>query len=78
MLMSIDVRSSACNDFGDAGFDGPKPPRGDPPHRYVFTIFALSDASEPMPGADLRAFRDVVQGRELARGMLTGRYAPRA
>lgn len=63
------------NDFGDAGFDGPRPPRGDPPHRYVFTLFALDDNTALMPGASRRAFHDALQGKELARGQLTGRYA---
>ena len=29
-------------DFGKPGYGGPCPPKGDKPHRYVFTVFALS------------------------------------
>ena len=29
------------NDFGDQGYGGPCPPRGNPPHRYKFRLFAL-------------------------------------
>src|SRR5262249_28742525 len=29
------------NDFGNVGYDGPAPPRGDGIHRYQFQIFAL-------------------------------------
>ena len=29
------------SDFGVPGYSGPCPPRGDPPHHYQFTIFAL-------------------------------------
>lgn len=31
----------ARNDFGDAGYGGPCPPKGDKPHHYLFNIFAL-------------------------------------
>jgi len=29
-------------DFGVAGYGGPCPPAGDHPHRYLFTVFAVS------------------------------------
>jgi Raf kinase inhibitor-like YbhB/YbcL family protein len=28
-------------DFGPPGYGGPCPPTGDPPHRYLFTVYAL-------------------------------------
>ncbi len=31
------------NSFASRGYRGPCPPRGDKPHRYVFTIYALSE-----------------------------------
>jgi Raf kinase inhibitor-like YbhB/YbcL family protein len=31
----------ARGDAGVAGYFGPCPPQGDPPHRYIFTIFAV-------------------------------------
>lgn len=45
-------------DFGRPGYGGPCPPAGDPPHRYIFTIWALktdrleldADASPAMVG----------------------------
>ncbi|MBX3553622.1 MAG: YbhB/YbcL family Raf kinase inhibitor-like protein [Pseudolabrys sp.] len=30
-------------DFGKPGYGGPCPPDGDHPHRYLFTVFAVSD-----------------------------------
>ena len=30
-------------DFGKPGYGGPCPPEGDHPHRYLFTVFAVSD-----------------------------------
>jgi Raf kinase inhibitor-like YbhB/YbcL family protein len=28
-------------DFGDAHYGGPCPPKGDKPHRYIFTVYAI-------------------------------------
>lgn len=50
-------------DFGRPGYGGPCPPAGDPPHHYVFTIWALkvdrldldADASPAMVGFMTRA-----------------------
>lgn len=44
-------------DFGKSGYGGPCPPKGDKPHRYVFTIYALDqeklDLSSDSPGAQV-------------------------
>jgi Raf kinase inhibitor-like YbhB/YbcL family protein len=29
-------------DLGNDGYHGPCPDKGDPPHRYTFTVYALS------------------------------------
>ena len=50
-------------DFGAPGYGGPCPPPGDPPHHYVFTVWALKvdhlgvpdDASAAMVGFMTRA-----------------------
>lgn len=50
-------------DFGAPGYGGPCPPQGDPPHRYLFTLWALKidrlpverDASPAMIGFLTRA-----------------------
>ena len=31
------------NQFGKPGYGGPCPPQGDPPHTYVFTVYALKE-----------------------------------
>jgi Raf kinase inhibitor-like YbhB/YbcL family protein len=35
-------------DFGKAGYGGPAPPPGHGAHRYVFTVFAVKEASLPV------------------------------
>jgi Raf kinase inhibitor-like YbhB/YbcL family protein len=37
------------NDYSQAGYGGPCPPPGDPPHRYVFTLFALKVSRLELP-----------------------------
>ena len=39
----------ARNDFGNAHYDGPEPPPGDPPHRYRFRLAALAVPSLALP-----------------------------
>ncbi len=36
------------NDFGKAGYGGPCPPRGDKPHHYEFTVYALKISKIPL------------------------------
>lgn len=53
---------SVRNDYGTKDFGGAAPPAGDPPHRYVFTVYAVdvetlgidSDASPAVAGFNLR------------------------
>jgi Raf kinase inhibitor-like YbhB/YbcL family protein len=64
------------NDFGANGYRGPCPPAGEPPHRYVFTIYALSQprASSLHPGATIDDFLQAINGYVLADGTLTGTF----
>jgi Raf kinase inhibitor-like YbhB/YbcL family protein len=41
------------NSFGESAYGGPCPPRGDKPHRYIFTIEALSASGDVLASAQL-------------------------
>jgi Raf kinase inhibitor-like YbhB/YbcL family protein len=62
-------------DFGAPGYGGPCPPKGDKPHRYQFTIFAVDiarlDADAQSSGA-LVGFN--LHFHTLARATLTGLF----
>jgi Raf kinase inhibitor-like YbhB/YbcL family protein len=62
------------NGFGDSGWGGPCPPKGDPPHRYVFTLYAVSAPLGLDAGASPDDVRRAVADHALARGVLTGRF----
>jgi Raf kinase inhibitor-like YbhB/YbcL family protein len=62
------------NDFGEDGYDGPQPPVGDPPHRYVFTLIALGEESGLGPSAASDDVDEAVESFGIDRGQLTARY----
>jgi hypothetical protein len=62
------------NGFGNPGWGGPRPPAGDPAHRYFFRLYAVS---EPLPLPDQPSAKDVhdaMAGRQQASGTLVGVY----
>ena len=61
------------NSFGKTGWGGPCPPSGE--HRYVFTLYALSQAPPVQKRFDAAALRDAMGGNVLAAGELIGRYS---
>jgi Raf kinase inhibitor-like YbhB/YbcL family protein len=63
-------------DFGFSHYGGPCPPRGDQPHRYRFTVYAL-DVTElqgvgPTTTGAMLVF--LMRGHLLAQGTLEGRF----
>ncbi|MBI1816564.1 MAG: YbhB/YbcL family Raf kinase inhibitor-like protein [Deltaproteobacteria bacterium] len=63
------------NDFRNPFYQGPCPPRGDPAHQYLFTLYAL-DAPTGLPaGASKSQLMQAIQKHTLATAELTGKYA---
>jgi Raf kinase inhibitor-like YbhB/YbcL family protein len=64
-----------ANDFGVRGWGGPCPPAGDPPHHYVFTLYALKvEALDLAPDAGAAAAAAEAGKNALAKATLTARY----
>jgi Raf kinase inhibitor-like YbhB/YbcL family protein len=63
------------NDFGQAAYGGPCPPAGDPPHHYVFTLYALPAEAAALPAdASPAQVKGYLNGHALAQARLTGRF----
>ena len=63
------------NDFGELKYDGPEPPPGDPPHRYVFRLAALDvERLTQAPKLEVGEMWDAAQGHVLGIAELTGSY----
>jgi Raf kinase inhibitor-like YbhB/YbcL family protein len=65
----------AVTDFGTPGFGGPCPPPGDKPHRYVFTLYALTvDKLAPDPRASAAAIESLLNAKALEKTGFTVYY----
>jgi Raf kinase inhibitor-like YbhB/YbcL family protein len=62
------------NTDGENKYEPPCPPTGDPPHRYVFTIYALEEPIDAQPGAPADEAIEKIERAALARGVLTATY----
>jgi Raf kinase inhibitor-like YbhB/YbcL family protein len=61
------------NDFGLTGWGGPCPPSGE--HRYVFTLYALSEPVQIDADATADQVREAIAPRQIGQGRLTGMYS---
>lgn len=66
----------SLTDFGFAGYGGPCPPRGDKPHHYHITVFALKVDKLDIPGNGTAAMVGFnLNANKLATARVTGLYA---
>lgn len=62
------------NDFGEARYGGPCPPKGHGPHRYRFTLYALNTPAVRVRGETREELEEAVRPHTLETVTLTGRY----
>lgn len=63
------------NDFGNARYDGPQPPKGHGVHHYHFRLAALDVPSLTIPGtAGVKVMWDEANKHILAKAVLTGTF----
>jgi len=62
-------------DFGSPGFGGPCPPKGDKPHHYIFTVYALKVDRLDAPGDATAAMLSyMMRANKLAAATITATY----
>jgi len=65
--------AEGVNDFGDVGYGGPCPPRGED-HRYVFSLAALDTTLSLGEGAGPDAVAAAMKGHVIAEAEVVGTY----
>lgn len=63
------------SDLGEDAYHGPCPAKGDPPHRYTFTLYALNVATLPVPADSSGAMVvSTVQDHLLGKAVFVAHY----
>jgi phosphatidylethanolamine-binding protein (PEBP) family uncharacterized protein len=62
------------NSFGKTGYGGPCPPKGDKPHHYVITVYALRTKLALQRGAPAGEVVAAIRESVVASGSVTGTY----
>lgn len=60
--------------MNQAGYFGPRPPAGNPPHNYVFTVYALDADLDLAEGLNRNQVMEAIEGHIVAQGSITGTY----
>lgn len=72
---AADGLTMTVNDFGRAGYGGPKPPRGDGPHRYHIRLAALAVETLALsPSTRVKEMWRAAQAHALAETELVATY----
>ena len=66
------------NDSGETGYDGPCPPAGSGPHKYIFDFYALDTTLDLPAGAKIDAVIKAQKGHVLDHCALSGTYQTQA
>jgi Raf kinase inhibitor-like YbhB/YbcL family protein len=69
-----DAARQGVSSTGSVGWTGPCPPKGDAPHHYAFTLYALKAPLTQPDGAKAADVRAAIAKTALARGRLVGRF----
>ncbi|MCL6471385.1 MAG: YbhB/YbcL family Raf kinase inhibitor-like protein [Firmicutes bacterium] len=71
-----DGSKELINTFGDIGYGGPQPPPGSGPHKYVITVYALSEEGLDLPQQiSYDDFLRALEGKVLAKASIIGKYS---
>lgn len=70
----VDGEKELLNDAGLRGFIGAFPPKGDKPHRYIFTLYALNDRLDLPETVSPAVLGFNLNGKVLATATLTAYY----
>lgn len=62
------------NSFNKREYSGACPPRGDAPHDYIFTVYALDKVLDLKYGAKIEEFNKAIKGHVVAQGNLKTMY----
>ncbi|WP_264780790.1 YbhB/YbcL family Raf kinase inhibitor-like protein [Haladaptatus sp. T7] len=74
---SLDGARQGTNGFGEIGYRGPCPPKGDGPHTYRFTLYLLERELQLDAGAKRAALFGAMDGNRLGRARFTAAFGRR-
>lgn len=60
--------------MNNPGYFGPRPPAGNPPHNYVFTVYAIGPDIDFAEGLNRNELMQAIEGHIVGQGSITGTY----